>query len=881
VLGQKGGLREGTTIQLSSRNKMKQEAELSPHAISTAEVIAALEASPADGLSGVQVDERTARYGYNELPKQRRTPLFTRALRQLRDPMALLLIAAALISAVVLDEFVEAVAIIAIVLLNVAIALIQEGKAQRALDALGTFQTSRARVIREGVTQEISVKELVPGDLLILTEGDRVPADCRLMYASSVLTDESSLTGESLPVSKDPECILHPDTPVTDRANSLFSGTLVVHGSARAIVIATGPATQLGQIAMTLSSERRPTPLQVELGRLTGRLGLIAIGAAAITLAIALVQRGTGAGALQEAFLAAVALAVAAVPEGLATVVTVALALGVLRMAGRGAIVRRLPAVETLGATSVIATDKTGTLTRNELFVVDVWAPGYEDEARMICSLCTDATLDPPTGDPLEVALLQWVGADAVRRSQGTCNVVAKVPFDSVSKMMVVTVRHEGKESKLAKGAWESVLRLCHMPDELRSEISERATNMARRGLKVLGLGASGSDEPSSPTADLHFVGLIGLGDPIRKEAPAAVAKARQAGVRIVMVTGDHIETAKAIATDVGLESAAAVTGNQIDDDGIEMHAQTAGIFARVSPDQKLQLVEALRAQGEVVAVTGDGVNDAPALHRADIGVAMGRGGTDVAREAADLVITDDNLATIVDAIHEGRGIYDNIRKVVDYLLAANISEVLVVVAVLLLFPEVGVPLLPLQLLWINLVTDGLPAVALGIDPIPEDLMRRPPRSRKDTLVDRHRILRSTGRGAVIAAGCIGTFVLSHYLLDQPWGHARATMFVTLALSQLAFSFAVSANTTSQASPRNKHKRLSDSLTSNHLLLWGAAVGLVLQIGAMTWPPLIEVLGTASLDLGEWTLVLVGALLPAVAIRSWDSRSEELRGLSE
>lgn len=846
------------------------KAESETHALSTTDTAASFEVSPADGLSPIQVEERTARYGYNELPKRRRVPVAIRALKQLRDPMAMLLIVAASISALVLDEFAEAVAIIAIVLLNVAIALVQEGKAERALDALGTFQMPHARVIRDGVTQEVSVKELVPGDLLLLSEGDRVPADCRLVDSSSVLVDESSLTGESLPVAKDPECILDPETPVSDRANSLFTGTLVVHGSGRAIVVSTGASTQLGRIAATLSSERRPTPLQVELARLTGRLGLIAIGAAAITLAITLVQRGTDPDALQEAFLAAVALAVAAVPEGLATVVTVALALGVLRMAGKGAIVRRLPAVETLGATSVIATDKTGTLTRNELFVVDVWAPGHEDEARRICTLCNDATLDPPTGDPLEVALLQWAGIDLVERTRGTYELVTKVPFDSVSKSMTVTVRSDGKESLLAKGAWESILGASAADGELSSEIERRANDMARRGLKVLGLSASDPYDPLSPSADQHFVGLIGLGDPIRKEAPDAVAKAERAGVRIVMVTGDHIETARAIAADVGIEGDAAITGRQIDEEGVEFHAKTASIFARVSPDQKLELVEALRSQGEVVAVTGDGVNDAPALHKADIGVAMGRGGTDAAREASDLVITDDNLATIVDAIHEGRGIYDNIRKVVEYLVAANISEVLVVISVLVLFPEVGVPLLPLQLLWINLVTDGLPAIALGVDPIPADLMQRRPRSRVDTLVDRSRVVRSLARGAVIAGSCIAVLVISRYLFDEPWNHARAAMFVTLALSQLAFSFALSGGSTRGAAP-SKHGSVFVRLADNHLLLWGAAIGLALQIAAVNWPPLIEVLGTAPLDLSEWGLVAVAALLPTIVIKSWDS----------
>ena len=845
------------------------------HSLSAEDVAGGLRVDPDSGLTADEVVARRAVTGPNELPQARREAPATRVIRQVRDPMAILLIVAASVSGVVLGEVVEATAIIAIVVLNIVIALVQEGKAQRALDALRGYETPHARVVRQGGILQLVTRDLVPGDVILLSEGDRIPADGRLIRADALTADESSLTGESLPVTKDAHETFSVEAPVADRRDMVFSGTLVSHGSGRALVVATGRRTEFGRIATRLTGARRSTPLQLELARLTRRLGGLATAAAAATLVITFLQHGVSADSLEQSFLAAVALAVAAVPEGLATVVTVALALGVLRMASRGAIVRRLPAVETLGATTVIATDKTGTLTRNELSVVDLWVPEDHDTARLICALCNDATLEPPSGDPLEIALLRWVGAAESDRLRRDFEIVRKSPFDSRSKLMMVAARRGRSVETLVKGAPESVLAISEPVNAARAEEIDRlAGTMAARGLKVLGLAAKESplESDEDDVGGLRFVGLIALGDPVRAEARGAVRGAADAGVRLVMVTGDHRETAKAIAAEVGFAEAATITGEELQRSGIPDDPRSVAIYARTTPEQKLKLVEALQASGEVVAVTGDGVNDAPALHRADIGVAMGRTGTDVAKEASDLVITDDNLATIVSAIQEGRGIYDNVRKVVEYLVAANISEVLVVLTALILFPQLGVPLLPLQLLWINLVTDGLPAIALGIDPAPRQLMERPPRSVDDSLLSTARIKRLVYRGAIIAAAVLGALAITRFVFDEPWSHARATMFVALALAQLVYAFAVRR----PGEPIEGEGTLGAMVrrvVSNRWLVVGAGGGALLQIAAVYWDPLIEVLGTAPLAFREWAVVAVAALVPSLLIVTLEPRN--------
>lgn len=815
------------------------------HSLDGLRVCELLETDPQRGLSRSEAAERAERGGRNELPAPAREGIAAKVLRHLSDPMAILLMVAAAVSGIVLGEAPEAVAIGAIVILNAGIAVIQESRAQSALDSLRDLETRVARVMRDGVIEEIEASRIVRGDLVVLGEGDRVPADARLLEDASLRIDESSLTGESLPIGKRSSAVLPANTPVADRVNMVFGGSLVAGGSGRAVVTSIGVDSEIGKIAESLAVKKQTTPLQKELAHLMGRLGALAVFAAGLTLVLPVVSRG-GATTLEDSFLAAVALAVAAVPEGLATVVAVALAVGVKKMAGIGAIVRWMPAVETLGSTTVIATDKTGTLTRNELEVLDVWTAGELGDLEVIAALCNDATLDPPTGDPLEIALLRWIGAEGATGLRGRFRVTERRPFDSTRKRMSVVVTDGARSMQLVKGAPESMFP--NAGEEVAEVLEDRVTAMAGRGLKVLAFALR--DEPPFDEDDLTPVGLIGLGDPLRPEARDACEGASQAGIRVVMVTGDHPDTARAIASSAGIGERV-ITGRELEATGFPDDPELVDVYARVTPGQKIELVEALRDRGEVVAVTGDGVNDAPALHGAHIGVAMGKAGTDVAKDAADLVITDDNLATIVTAIREGRGIYDNIRRVVEYLVAANLAEVITVLACLLLFPDLAVPLLPLQLLWINFVTDGLPAIGLGLDRTRSDVMTRPPRRIDDSLVSRARVMRLLRRGALLAVGCIAVFATSHMLWNEPLVHARALMFTTLAFAQLAYVLVV---------------RGRWDVFSNRWLVAGLLGGVALQVILMLWAPLRELFGSAWLSPYEWLLVTAGAVAPSLVI---------------
>jgi Ca2+-transporting ATPase len=802
--------------------------------------------------------------------------------------MSLLLLAAAAVSGLVLGERLDAVAITVIVALNAAVGLVQEGRAAHALEALRRLETPLARVERAGLVRTVPARELVVGDLVHLAAGDRVPADLGLGAASALEVDESLLTGESLPVAKtagDPG----PD-------GQLWSGTLVTRGAGQGVVTATGTATKLGTVAAGLEGGQDPTPLQRELAALSARLGLVAVGVAAGVFALILVRTGLSAAGLGRAFLAAVALAVAAVPEGLPTVVTVALALGVRRMAGHGALVRRLPAVETLGAATVLATDKTGTLTENRLRLATVDLAGAGAAARAdgltgkdarplatVAVCCNDAQLDPPAGDPVDLALLEAVGPHQVARLRAAWTRLAGLPFDAERRRMTVLVAGGAQRLLLVKGAPETVLARCtrrrsgpavvplSAPD--RAGLLERTAVLARRGERVLAL-AWQPFAPQLPAGadleeldgDLELVGLVGLADPLRPTAPGAVAEAQAAGIRLLMVTGDHPGTAAAVAERAGLAPAGApvLTGAELRAGGVPADPAAVPVYARVEPDQKRALVEALRAGGAVVAVTGDGVNDAPALRGADIGVALGVAGTEVAREAADMVVTDDDLATIVTAVREGRGIYDNIRKVVDYLVAGNLSEILVVVACLLAVPGLGIPLLPLQLLWINLLTDGLPALALGVYPPTPGLMRQPPRPPTARLLGRRRLRLLAGRGALIAAASVASLFIARDLFGEPLAHARAVMFTVLVVAHLLMAFVARGPDPLAATPARLG--VAARLLGNRWLLLAVGAGIALQAATALWPPARDLFATAALSAREWALVAAAAVAPVLAM---------------
>ena len=807
--------------------------------------------------------------------------------------MAVLLLGAAAVSGLVLGEAAEAVAIAVIVVVNALIALVQEGRAERAMAALERLEAPTATVVRDGRPRVVAASVLVVGDHVLVQAGDRVPADLVVTAGDGLEADESILTGESLPVAKRPGGTTATTTPVGDRDGCLHAGTLVTRGAGRGEVVATGIDTSLGAIAMRLRAVRdEPTPLQRQLGGLTRRLGLAAVVLAAAVFVLAVAVVGTLDP--DEAFLTAVALAVAAVPEGLAAVTTVALALGVGRMAGRGAIVRRLPAVETLGAIDVLVIDKTGTVTENRMVATALVAPdgalrdvptvaavgpdgSLHDPAAVAAvapmlgpalALCSDATVDPPTGDPTERALVALVAPDDVASWRDGAPRLAAAPFTSDRRRMSTVHRWDGRVVLLCKGAPEVVLPRCPrvwrdgavapMTGQGRSRLDRRVAAATADGQRVLAV--AWRELPGVPSAvepeehDLVLAGLVVLHDPPRPSAPGSVAAVRGAGIGLVMATGDHPATAAAIARRVGIDGDRVLTGSDLRRDGLPDDPLRVPVLARVDPDQKFALVTRLQERGHVVAMTGDGVNDAPALRRADIGVALGGTGSDVAREAADVVVTDDDLATIATAIHEGRTIHDNLRKVVDYLVASNLSEVIVVVTALLAVPALGVPLFPLQLLWINLLTDGLPALALGVDPAHAGVMARAPRDPQDQLLAGGHLGMLAGRGLALAVGAVGALLVAHHAMRLDEAVVRTVLFCSLVVAQVAYAWVV-----------RRPVDTSGRLRGNPWLATATVAALLAQLAVVSLPGLAGVFGTAPLPPQGWAAVVVGGLVgPAV-----------------
>ncbi|HEX6595419.1 MAG TPA: cation-transporting P-type ATPase, partial [Acidimicrobiales bacterium] len=689
------------------------------------------EATLAYDPSGLDEEEAARRLesdGANVLPAAPTPTLAQLVRRQLSEPLTLVLVVVTLVTLAVLRDVPEGSAIAAIVLLNVAIGVTQERRAQAAVDALEELTAPTARVRRSGRSLTIPAADVVRGDVVELTAGDRVPADLALVEAASLAVDEAVLTGESLPAEKRAGYVPPPEAALGDRAGDAFAGTLVVRGRGLGVVSAVGSASQIGAIAAALGEETDP-PLVRELRAVARRMSAIAFSLGAVLTVVVWLRHGGAA----EGIVAGVALAVAAVPEGLSTVVTSALALGARRMARRGAIVRRLPAMEALGSATVICTDKTGTLTTGRLAVADVVAVADREPELWAAALrCNDS--DGEVGDPVDVALVAAARTRRVAPPEGSR--VAERPFETATRLMA-TVHHTAEGPVLSvKGAPEAVLARCR-PGAQRDRLEASVPGLARSGLRVLALATAATADLDA--AALEPLGLVGFHDPLRASTVDTVAKCRRAGIRLTMVTGDHLGTARAVAVEAGLEPDPAVTGAQLA--GLEPSDRTdllraASIVARVDPHTKVELVAAHRASGEVVAMTGDGVNDAPALRQADIGVALsGQGGTDVAREAADVVVTDGDLATLVAAVAEGRRIWRNLMSVLAYLLTGNVSEVLVVVGSVVLLPDLAVPLLPVQLLWVNFVTDGLPALALGVDQPPHDPLAAPPRSASDRLL--------------------------------------------------------------------------------------------------------------------------------------------------
>lgn len=889
-----------------------------PHALPIGEVLALLGVDFERGLGNAEVEARRATSGENRLGERPRPPRWRRLAAQFLEPVIGILVAAAVIAGV-MGEWVDTLAILAIVLLNGVLGHIQEERAERALAALRRLSAPMAKVFREGGLRSVPARDIVPGDRVALEAGDSIPADARLVRALDLRIQEAALTGESVPASKDVATVLDADAPLGDRRNMVYMGTTVATGKADAVVVATGMGTELGRIAGMLGrTEREPTPLQRRLAEL-GRVLIVLVMAIVALIFVVRLLRG---GALLESFLLSVSLAVAAVPEGLPAVVTVALAVGLQRLVRRNALVRRLPSVETLGSVTVICSDKTGTLTRNEMTVREVVTgsahyhvsgAGYEPrggfhprdgddgEARVeaidprdrpdlmralhVAAWCNTAEVTPRggaaagwqvLGDPTEGALVVAARKAEVHARDRGGRVLHEIPFDSDRKAMSVLVRGPDDSATMhTKGAPEIVLALCDrewrhgrigpLTPERREEIRRTATEMAARALRVLALADRRHADPDHEAArreeDLVFVGLVGMIDPPREEARAAVRTCHQAGIRPVMITGDHPATALAIARELGIAGAGdrALTGRDLDglsDGDLASLVGEIPVYARVTAEHKLRVVRAWKARGQVVAMTGDGINDAPAVKAADIGIAMGITGTDVTKEASDMVLTDDDFASIVGAVEEGRGIFENIRKFIHYLLASNASEVLLMlIAALVGWPA---PLTAVQLLWINLVTDGLPALALGLEPPERDIMSRPPRPSREPVITRPGGLLILAHGAILAAAGVAAFAFT-YGRPGDIHRARSAAFCTLAFAQLFFSFAC----------RSRRYTLPElGPFTNRQLFAAIAASSLLQFGVAILPWARQVFDISAHPLRDWLYILPLALMPVTIVES-------------
>lgn len=855
------------------------------HALEGTAVLAELSSDSANGLSEGEARTRLAAVGPNLLADNKgRSPWLILA-KQFTDVLVWLLVVAAVVSGF-LGDWIDAGVIGAIVLLNAGIGFYQEYQAENALAALRDMTAPEALVIRDAAEQRIPAADVVPGDLVVLEAGDRIPADARLIEVMHLQADESALTGESLPVNKHTEPSI-PEASIGDRRSMVFAGTTVAAGRGHVVVTATGADTQVGAIASMLGEEQPSTPLTVELTRIGRRLGVLTLIVAAVIFGLGIARSYP----VETMFLSAVALAVAAIPEGLPAVVTVSLSRGVQKMAKRQAIVRRLPAVEALGSATVICTDKTGTLTRNEMRVQEVafadlrakpasLPMGDTRSSRLatIAALCNDArfTRDGYEGDPTEVAVLRTVDpvlVDAVELRQEMPR-VEEVAFDSARKRM--TTVHDDGEGRFfvaVKGAPEVIEQLCSRletptgPVPLdagrRDRFLDVAEAYAAAGLRTLAFAyRTSSTLPADPQEledDLIMVAVVGMSDELRPETRGAVAAAQAAGIRVVMVTGDHEVTAAAIGNNLGLlEGARSMSGAELARLNADELAEVVGevsVYARVNPADKVKIVKAWQANGEIVAMTGDGVNDAPALRAADIGIAMGTG-TDVAKESAEMVLSNDNFATILGAVEEGRTIFANLKKVVYFLLSANISEVLVMLFGFLFFGALGEPLLAVQLLWVNLITDGLPAIGLGVDKAPPGIMGRRPDRDRDILSAAHQ-WRVVWQGGLLAIGVLGAFLYSHLLRGAEWEHVRTVALTALVLGQMLHIYNVRAQGTSV---------FSMGFGGNKVLTTGVIGSLILHV-LVVYTPLGQVLfETVAIDGWDWVVAALGALIPFLVI---------------
>ncbi|AZU61464.1 calcium-translocating P-type ATPase, SERCA-type [Neobacillus mesonae] len=875
------------------------------HEMEIKQVEKALETDFSTGLTTEEVKERTRRHGYNELAEGEKQSALLLFFSQFKDFMVLVLLAATLISGL-LGEYIDAVAIIAIVILNGILGFYQERRAEKSLQALKELSAPQVSVLRDGHWTKVPSKEIVLGDILKFSSGDRIGADVRVIESNSLEIEESALTGESVPVAKHTDCLTNPNPGIGDMENTAFMGTMVTRGSGVGVVMATGMKTAMGQIAGLLqSAESQETPLQRRLEQLGKILITVALFLTVLVVVIG-IMRGHE---IYEMFLAGVSLAVAAIPEGLPAIVTVALSLGVQKMIRQKAIVRKLPAVETLGCASVICSDKTGTMTQNKMTVTHLWSGeqtwsvdgiGYQptgdfyrnkqkvnpkeekalQQMLIFGMLCNHSEIYQEEdeyildGDPTEGALLVSAMKAGFNRSRllEEFTIIKEFPFDSARKMMSIHVKdRQGRHFIVTKGAPDVVLGICEsvlwdgrsqfINQDKQTKVQNAVNQLASNALRTIAIAfkpiSSNTIILSEQEAEnkLTLIGIQGMIDPPRPEVKDAVAECKAAGIKTVMITGDHVITAKAIATQLGIltKKSKVIEGKELSQmsvDELEAVVEDVSVFARVSPEHKLKIVKALQNRGHIVAMTGDGVNDAPAIKAADIGVAMGITGTDVAKEASSLVLLDDNFATIKAAIKEGRNIYENIRKFVRYLLASNVGEILVMLFAMIL--GMPLPLVPIQILWVNLVTDGLPAMALGLDQPEENVMKRGPRSPNEGVFSRGLGWKVISRGFLIGIVTLIAFIIAYHDDPNELEYAQTIAFATLVMAQLIHVFDC----------RSEISVLSRNPFGNKYLVWAVISSMALMFAVIYYPPLQPVFHTLPIEAEDWLLILGLSSIP-------------------
>lgn len=867
-------------------NKKDGGSGMVPYCGKLPELINELKTDVDAGLTSSQAEERLQKYGENKLQEKKKKTNLQRFAEQFKDVMIVILLIAAAVSFAIAvhegdaGEFFEPVLILAIVVANAVMGMLQEGKAEKAMDALKSLSAPHAKVMRNGKEELLEASMLVPGDVIRLEAGDFVPADARLIRSSSLKSEESALTGESVAVEKDASADVEEKAALGDRINMVYSGCSITYGTGTAVVTATGMATEMGKIADLLEgASDAQTPLQKKLAQLGKYLGILALAACAVIFVVGLVD---GIAPL-EIFMTAVSLAVSAIPEGLPAIVTIVLSIGVQRMVKKNAIIRRLPAVETLGSASVICSDKTGTLTQNRMTLVRAYADGEEEaeeigsgnsekvrELLKLGTLCSDGSVQikedgqvQHIGDPTETSIILAAYQNGMEKEDLNSEYtrLGELPFDSDRKLMTTINEMDGRYVVIVKGACDMLFSRCISGNVDRAR--EENEKMSRQALRVIAIAEKEIEGiPEELNSDelengLTFKGLVGMIDPPRPEAKEAVGVCRKAGIRPVMITGDHVVTASAIAKELGIlrEGDEAITGAELDEMSEGQFAEKVehiSVYARVSPENKIRIVRAWQAKGQIVSMTGDGVNDAPALKAADIGCAMGITGTDVAKGAADMTLTDDNFATIVDAVKEGRGIYANIKKVVGFLLGTNIGEVLTVFCAMILWRQT--PLLSMQLLWINLVTDGLPAVALGMEAVEEGIMDQKPRPKDEGIFANGFGLRIALQGLMFGLLSLIAFRTGIQVTGEAAG-GQTMAFMVLALSQVVQAFNM----------RSNRSLFKTGFFTNRKLNMAALVSVIL-VAAVVFTPAAEAFGLISLPVWMYLAALGLILVPLVVM---------------